>query len=64
MDFPILAMTYKFQQATSGASKEANKEVAKDGNVPISTRATAAKDALGDKIDETTHDKKADVSSP
>jgi hypothetical protein len=23
--------------------------------------ATAAKDALGDKIDETTHDKKADV---
>ncbi|EWZ40402.1 hypothetical protein FOCG_13618 [Fusarium oxysporum f. sp. radicis-lycopersici 26381] len=50
------------QQATSGASKEANKEVAKDGNVPISTRATAAKDALGDKIDETTHDKKADVS--
>ncbi|KAF4434764.1 glucose repressible grg1 [Fusarium acutatum] len=49
------------QQATSGASKEANKEVAKDSNVPISTRATAAKDALGDKIDETTHDKKADV---
>jgi hypothetical protein len=26
--------------------------------------ATAAKDALGDKIDETTHDKKADVSRP
>ena len=35
------------QQATSGASKEANKSVAKDSNVDASTRATAAKDALG-----------------
>jgi hypothetical protein len=26
------------QQATSGASKEANKEVAKDGNAPVGTR--------------------------
>lgn len=26
------------QGAASGASKEANKEVAKDGNVPIGTR--------------------------
>jgi hypothetical protein len=26
------------QSVTSGASKEANKEVAKDSNVPISTR--------------------------
>lgn len=26
------------QQATSGASKEVNKEVAKDGNAPIGTR--------------------------
>jgi hypothetical protein len=26
------------QQAASGASKETNKEVAKDGNAPISTR--------------------------
>ncbi|KAG5664414.1 hypothetical protein KAF25_008148 [Fusarium avenaceum] len=49
------------QSVTAGASKEANKEVAKDSNVPISTRASAAKDALGDKIDETGHDKKADV---
>ena len=30
------------QQATSGASKEANKEVAKDGNAPISTRYVAS----------------------
>jgi hypothetical protein len=28
----------KVQEATSGASKEANKEVAKDGNAPIGTR--------------------------
>ncbi|KAM4062971.1 glucose-repressible protein grg1 domain-containing protein [Hirsutella rhossiliensis] len=49
------------QGATSGASKEANKQVAKDGNVDISTRATAAKDAVGDKLDQTSHDGKADV---
>ncbi|KAH7236168.1 glucose-repressible protein Grg1 [Fusarium tricinctum] len=49
------------QSVTSGASKEANKEVAKDSNVPISTRLSAGKDAIGDKIDETGHDKKADV---
>ena len=30
------------QQATAGASKEANKEVAKDGNAPISTRYVAS----------------------
>lgn len=40
---------------TSGASKEANKEVAKDPNVDLSTRATAAKDAVGDKMDEHKH---------
>ena len=28
----------KVQEVTSGASKEANKEVAKDGNAPIGTR--------------------------
>lgn len=28
----------KVQQATSGASKEANKEVAKDSDAPIGTR--------------------------
>ncbi|KAL0944053.1 glucose-repressible gene protein [Colletotrichum truncatum] len=49
------------QGATSTASKEANKNVAKDNNASLGSRATAAKDALGDKIDETHHDTKADV---
>ncbi|RFU78308.1 hypothetical protein TARUN_3930 [Trichoderma arundinaceum] len=49
------------QGATSGASKETNKEIAKNDNVDISTRATAAKDALGDKFDETAHNNKADA---
>ncbi|KAM0307498.1 hypothetical protein HYE67_000830 [Fusarium culmorum] len=49
------------QQAASGASKETNKEVAKDSNAPIGTRASAAKDALSDKADEKTHEGKANV---
>ncbi|KAH8646181.1 glucose-repressible gene protein [Xylariales sp. PMI_506] len=49
------------QGAGSEASKKGNKEVAKDGNVDLSTRATAAKDALGDKFDEHKHKAKADV---
>ncbi|KAH7019252.1 glucose-repressible protein Grg1 [Ilyonectria destructans] len=49
------------QGATSGVSKEANKEVAKDSNAPIGTRANAAVDAVGDKIDQTTHENKAEV---
>ncbi|CAM1508395.1 Fc.00g052430.m01.CDS01 [Cosmosporella sp. VM-42] len=47
------------QKATSGVSKEGNKEVAKDNNAGIGTRASAAKDALSDKADETKHDTKA-----
>ncbi|KAI0122851.1 glucose-repressible gene protein-like protein [Xylariales sp. AK1849] len=43
-------------------SKEANKEVAKDNNAPIGTRATAAKDALGDKVDEHKYDASANVN--
>ncbi|CZS93002.1 probable glucose-repressible protein grg-1 [Rhynchosporium agropyri] len=43
------------------ASKEANKSVAKDGNASIGTRASAAKDALGDKVDQTSHEGKADL---
>ncbi|MCJ1257754.1 Glucose-repressible protein [Lignoscripta atroalba] len=38
--------------ATAGASKEANKNVAKDDNASLGTRASAAKDAVGDKMDE------------
>ena len=37
---------------TSGASKEANKNVAKDDNASVGTRASAAKDAASDKMDE------------
>ena len=50
-----LDVTFTFGQAneaTSATSKEANKNVAKDSDVDLSTRATAAKDAVGDKIDE------------
>ncbi|EJP69938.1 hypothetical protein ACQRIT_006871 [Beauveria bassiana] len=47
------------QKATSGTSKEANKEVAKDSNANTGTRLNAAKDAVGDKINESGHDAKA-----
>ncbi|KAJ5160338.1 uncharacterized protein N7482_007342 [Penicillium canariense] len=43
------------------ASKEANKEVAKDSDAGVKTRANAAMDALGDKKDEYSHNTKADV---
>ncbi len=43
------------QGSTATASKEANKQVAKDNDATISSRATAAKDAVGDKVDETSH---------
>ncbi|TVY71415.1 Glucose-repressible protein [Lachnellula suecica] len=43
------------------ASKEANKSVAKDNDASLSSRATAAKDAVVDKKDETSHNTKADV---
>lgn len=49
------------QDAGAQASKAANKEVAKDSNASISTRANAAVDALGDKKDEYIHNTKADV---
>jgi len=49
------------QGATSTASKEANKQVAKDSNASIGTRAQAAGDAVGDKFNEQTHDRKADL---
>ena len=43
------------------ASKEANKQVAKDSDASLGSRATAAKDAVGDKFDQTSHETKADV---
>merc|ERR1711939_895253 len=42
--------------------QEANKEVAKDSNVDVSTRASAAKDALGDKADEHKHGASAEAN--
>ncbi|TLD29319.1 hypothetical protein PspLS_03578 [Pyricularia sp. CBS 133598] len=47
------------QSATSGASKEANKEVAKDNNASLGTRAEAGIDALKDKGSEHKHDASA-----
>ncbi|KAI1171823.1 glucose-repressible gene protein [Nemania sp. FL0916] len=47
--------------AASTGSKEANKQVAKDGEAPLGTRASAAKDAVGDKFDEQKHDRSADL---
>ncbi|CAI7646121.1 unnamed protein product [Penicillium pancosmium] len=44
------------------ASKEGNKQVAKDNDASLGTRASAAKDALVDKKDEVSHDTKADVN--
>ncbi|KAL2760526.1 hypothetical protein ACRALDRAFT_2096831 [Sodiomyces alcalophilus JCM 7366] len=49
------------QQAGSTASKEANKNVAKDSDASLGSRATAAKDAVGDKVDEQKHSTQADV---
>ncbi|MCJ1381939.1 Glucose-repressible protein [Xylographa soralifera] len=50
------------QQGLSGASKEANKSVAKDSDASIGTRASAAKDAVGDKMDETSNSASASVN--
>ncbi|KAL9129169.1 MAG: hypothetical protein Q9217_002309 [Psora testacea] len=49
------------QGAASGTSKEANKHVAKDGNNSMSTRASAAKDMVSDKIDQKKHETNADL---
>ncbi|KAL9017532.1 MAG: hypothetical protein Q9185_005155 [Variospora sp. 1 TL-2023] len=49
------------QGATSTASKETNKSVAKDSDAPIGSRAEAATDAVGDKFNEQKHETKADT---
>ena len=46
----LIPTTEKVQEGISGTSKEANKEVAKDSNAGIGTRASAAKDAASDKV--------------
>jgi hypothetical protein len=55
------AVSETVQQGVSGTSKEANKNVAKDSNAGIGTRAQAGKDALSDKVSESKHDNKAEV---
>ncbi|EMR63839.1 hypothetical protein MGN70_004373 [Eutypa lata] len=50
------------KSAANAGSKEANKEVAKDNNASIGTRASAAKDAVGDKADEKKYSTSADVN--
>ncbi|EOO01498.1 putative glucose-repressible protein [Phaeoacremonium minimum UCRPA7] len=52
----------KVQSATHGASKEANKETAKDSNAPVGTRAEAGYDALKDKSKEHSHDAQAEAN--
>ncbi|KAK3378444.1 putative GRG-1 glucose-repressible gene-1 protein [Podospora didyma] len=52
----------KVQGATATASKETNKEVAKDSNAGVGTRIQAAGDALSDKGTESKHDAKAEAN--
>ncbi|KAJ5132927.1 Glucose-repressible protein [Penicillium atrosanguineum] len=47
---------------TNEGAKEANKNVAKDSDASLGSRATAAKDAIGNKKDETVHNTKADAN--
>ncbi|KIV93208.1 hypothetical protein PV10_04443 [Exophiala mesophila] len=44
------------------ASKETNKQIAKDPNVPVGTRIRAAGDAVKDSIQEGSHKRAADVN--
>ncbi|TPX09650.1 uncharacterized protein E0L32_009123 [Thyridium curvatum] len=52
----------KVQGATSQASKEANKETAKDSNASIGTRAEAGVDALKDKSQQHGHEASAEAN--
>ncbi|KAI4127899.1 MAG: hypothetical protein LQ338_002984 [Usnochroma carphineum] len=45
-----------FQGSASTASKNTNENVAKDSNAGVGTRVSAAKDAVGDKMDEQKHE--------
>ena len=54
-------MSESVQGTGATASKEANKGVAKDSDASLGSRASAAKDAVGDKFDESSHNTKADV---
>jgi len=52
----------KVQGTSATASKEANKEVAKDNNANVGTRLSAAGDAISDKTTESKHDAKAEAN--
>ncbi|MCJ1478261.1 Glucose-repressible protein [Lambiella insularis] len=49
------------QGAGSEASKEAHKQVAKDSDASLSTRASAGKDMVSDKMDQHKHETSANV---
>ncbi|KAK0752380.1 glucose-repressible protein grg-1 [Schizothecium vesticola] len=52
----------KIQGTGATASKEANKNVAKDSHVAAGDRLHAAGSAVSDKIDETKHDASAEAN--
>ncbi|KAM0789873.1 hypothetical protein ACM66B_006719 [Microbotryomycetes sp. NB124-2] len=52
-------VTESVQGAVSGASKETNKEIAKDSNASLGDRASAGLSAVSDKLDESSHNAKA-----
>ncbi|KAJ3546282.1 hypothetical protein NM208_g1634 [Fusarium decemcellulare] len=54
-------VTETVQQGGATTSKEANKQVAKDSDASLGTCASAAIDAVGDKVDEQKHSVNADV---
>ena len=49
------AISAKVSEGGSATSKETNKQIAKDSNVSMTTRARAAANAVGDKLDQKTH---------
>ncbi|EGS17249.1 uncharacterized protein CTHT_0065680 [Thermochaetoides thermophila DSM 1495] len=52
----------KMKSATSGASKEANKEVAKDSSAGLGSRLQATGDMISDKAKETKHSASAEAN--
>ncbi|KAJ9604290.1 hypothetical protein H2200_011124 [Cladophialophora chaetospira] len=55
-------LSNKTKGGAYSASKETNKQVAKDPNVRTSTRIRAAGDAMKDKVHEQNHNRQADVN--
>ncbi|KAL8866800.1 MAG: hypothetical protein Q9198_008753 [Flavoplaca austrocitrina] len=55
------SVSESIQGTGATAQKEGNKEVMKDDNQGITERATAAKDAASNKMDETSHNTKSEA---